>query len=222
MKGIETIKIKKIDRIATERYGIPALILMENAGREVAREIRKFKHLKNVLFFCGRGNNGGDGFVAIRHLLDEKRIEVILIGKKEEVKEPAKTNIQALLRMGVKINEIINEVDLKNIRRKINSFDIIVDALLGTGIKGEVKGVYKSAIELINQCKKKVIAVDIPSGLDADTGKRLGVCVKANITVTMGVTKKGFYLHEGKLLSGEIKVADLGIPKRIINEVEEQ
>lgn len=197
----------ELDRRAIEDYGIPSIMLMDNAGRIVAETVIKyFPKAKNIAIFCGSGNNGGDGFVAGRYLFNkDRKVSLFLVKKPSEITGDPAINLRILQKLGIKTYIIDSSVILKH-------YDLIIDALLGTGTKGEIKGIYADAISLINSAGKPVVAVDVPSGLDADTGKPLGSCIKAKITVTMARMKKGFLKKTARKSTGKIIVADIGIP----------
>jgi hydroxyethylthiazole kinase-like uncharacterized protein yjeF len=213
-KALTSKAAKRIDIKVKEKFGISTLLLMENAGRAVAEEVLKI--LKNkpqrVVIFCGKGNNGGDGFVAARHLL-AKGIEpkIFLAGKISELDNEARINLEVLIKLRQRIFEL-NENSLGWVRKDISKNDLIIDALLGVGLKGGVRGIISDLIESINYSKARVLAVDIPSGLDATTGKILGCCVKAYRTVTFVAKKRGMIIEEGPEYCGSVIVKDLGVP----------
>lgn len=204
---------KAIDVKAREVFGISTLVLMENAGRAVSDEAIKILHgRKNLAIFCGKGNNGGDGLVAARHLLTYGiEIDIFLAGKISEIKNEARTNLEILLKLRQEIIELSKE-NLHLIQRKISGYSLIIDGLLGVGLKGQVKGIYRDLIEIINSSNGCILSVDIPSGLDATTGKVLGCCVKADKTITFIEKKRGMVSGEGQKYCGRIVVKDLGIP----------
>jgi NAD(P)H-hydrate epimerase len=205
---------KKIDTRAREALGISTLVLMENAGRAVAEEAMKMlgKSPKPVAIFCGRGNNGGDGLVAARHLLAAGiRPRVFLAGRISQVKNEAGVNLGILLKLKQKISEV-GPRDLPGLKKKIARSGLIIDALLGVGLKGEVRGVMADLIRLINAVPNKVLAVDIPSGLDSTSGNVLGGCVRADKTVTFVAQKQGMARAEGARYCGKIIVKGLGAP----------
>jgi NAD(P)H-hydrate epimerase len=204
---------KQIDLEAKERLGISTLTLMENAGRTIAEESLKIlRGKRSVAIFCGKGNNGADGFVAARHLLVVGiKPDIFLAGRIEEIENEARVNLETLLKLKQKIIEV-NEGTLLLVKDKISRCDLIIDALLGVGLTGEVKGIYRDLIGIINAAKAKALSVDIPSGLDATTGKVLGCCVKADKTVTFVAKKRGMNLGQGLKYCGKVVVADLGIP----------
>lgn len=211
LKTITAAESKMLDRKAREAYGLSVLMLMENAGRAVAEEVIKAKK-KRVAIFCGKGNNGGDGFVAARHLLAGGiSPDLFLAGKTSDVKGDAKVNLDVLLKLKRKIIEV-REKNISSLKARVRRYDLIVDAIFGVGLKGSVKGYHKDLIEAINASGAYVISVDIPSGLDADTGKALGSCVRADRTVTFVANKRGMIRGEGPVYCGKVIVKDIGFP----------
>jgi hydroxyethylthiazole kinase-like uncharacterized protein yjeF len=204
---------KTIDLIAQDKFGISTLTLMENAGQAIAEElIKKLNKKTKIAFFCGKGNNGGDGFVAARQLLTRGiKADIFLASRIVDVQNEAKENLEILLKLGQRIIEASAQ-RLSWLEKKIPDYGLIVDALLGVGLRGEVSGVYRDLINLINASQAYVVSVDIPSGLDATTGKILGCCVKANETVTFVALKRGMVLRSGLKYCGRVIVEDLGIP----------
>lgn len=208
---------RAFDARAINIIGIPGVVLMENAGRSCAELIReKLKHmaLPKVCIFCGTGNNGGDGFVIARHLKNYGfAVTVVIFGDMDKIKGDAKINLNVVQSLKLAVEKIDPEAaDIPQQVRKIASgVDMIVDSLLGTGLSGNVKDGYKQIIETINTLKCSVLAVDIPSGLDCDTGQPLGAAVKADYTVTFGALKKGFTYEQAKQYTGDIYIASIGI-----------
>ncbi len=204
---------REFDAKARGRWGIPGLMLMENAGRAVAEEAVKLTSRgKPIAIFCGKGNNGGDGFVAARHLLSAGlKPDVFLAAGINEVGNEAGVNLGILLKLRLKIREV-SEDNLHLVRNKIRRYGLIIDALLGVGLTGEVRGIYRDLIGLINISAARVLSVDMPSGLDSASGKVLGCCVKADETVTFVAKKRGMVLGEGPKYCGKIKVEGLGVP----------
>jgi NAD(P)H-hydrate epimerase len=207
MKVVSVEEMKELDRRTIEGFGVPSIILMENAGKkvsEVALSMLARAEKNNIAVFCGTGNNGGDGFVASRHLVRQGRaVNVYIIGERSRIKNDALLNLEILEKMGLKIREISSPV-------KINA-DLIIDAIFGIGLKGLVKEPACSIIKDLNKNKAPIISIDVPSGLNADTGGVLGEAIKAKKTVTMQFPKKGFYVTEGPGYVGEIITADIGI-----------
>ena len=210
-------QIQEIDRIAIEEFGIPSLGLMENAGRAVADEVLKYlskKKRKTVAIFCGLGNNAGDGFVSARHLLNSGITpKVFFIGQEHQLKTDAAVNYYLLKQRGYAIEEI-QEVG-KDTVKDLKEADVVVDAIFGVGLNRLIQEPFKSVIQAINGQARYVVSVDIPSGLDGTTGKVFGACVKASVTVTFTCAKQGFFKGQGPKYTGQVKVADIGIPKKI-------
>lgn len=219
MKLVTAQEMKEVDRIAIEKYGILSLQLMEKAGAGVAKVAAKMladPKGKNVFIFCGKGNNGGDGFVAARYLAQKKvKVKIFLLGEKSEPKGDTQVNLKKALKMKLPIVEIS---DAKKIPEKFEC-DLIIDAIFGTGFKGEVCGLEKEAIKKINESKIPVLAVDIPSGLDADSGKVQSICVRADQTATMGLPKIPQVFYPGKDFCGELTVVDIGIPDAVVQSL---
>jgi len=211
-------RMAEIDRQAMTEYGIPGLILMENAGLQVVNLLRELSpeiQSTRIVVLCGRGNNGGDGFVIARHLLRlGYRVEVWALGEVSQYKGDAQVNYNILLKNGINVlvaDEGGPTVSLLHMEKK----GIIVDALLGTGLKREVSEPFASIIKAINDSPARVVSVDIPSGISADNGQIMGMGVKADYTVTFALPKKGLFLFPGADYSGEIRVVDIGIPGEI-------
>lgn len=196
--------------VNAEYFGVSLLQLMENAGRNVATEIgSRFKRKQEIAIFCGLGGNGGDGFVAARHLLALGfKVTVILAGTGGEITHDAATkNWNALQSLSQNIS-IVEVADSSAV--PVVGAEIVVDALLGTGTKGKLKPPILQIVERINSMTGSKIAVDVPTGIDADTGEVLGEAVRANITITFHKAKKG--LESSKKYAGEIIVKDIGLP----------
>jgi hydroxyethylthiazole kinase-like uncharacterized protein yjeF len=219
MKVVSPTEMKEIDRKAIFDVGIPGCVLMENAGRGIVQIIKdKFKELDNlkVAIVCGRGNNGGDGFVIARWLKNQgAEPHIFLLGNKEDVKGDAKTNLDIILKMGFKIREIKKSKDIP----KFNQFDLLVDAIFGTGFKGSVEGIPKEVIDSMNNAGIPILAVDVPSGLDASNGGVEGSCIKAAFTCTMALPKRGLLLYPGREYTGELHVIDISVPRELYGEI---
>ena len=215
-------QIQNLDRIAIERYGIPSIVLMENAGRAVAEEVKKSlrgKKKPRVCVICGLGNNAGDGFVVARHLMNAGiPVKVFLAGKARQLKHDAAVNYRILKRIKCPIIEC-GGTRFCDPAESIARADIVVDAIFGVGLNREITELFRDAIETINRKVKYVIAVDTPSGLDGTTGKIYGVCVKVNKTVTFSLAKAGFFKNHGPRYVGKIIVVDIGIPSRVVKQV---
>jgi hydroxyethylthiazole kinase-like uncharacterized protein yjeF len=211
-------RIREIDRQAIEEFGLPGICLMENAAigaAAVAADMIDSNNSNNVLIAAGSGNNGGDGF-AVARLLTQMgfQVKTALITGKEKLKGDALINYDIIEKAGLEIIDCSNDASL--FENLLSEAYLIIDGLLGTGLSGEVRGIYKEAIESINKSGKKILALDIPSGLDGDSGNPLGSAVKADKTVTFAAAKEGFYKEEADTYTGEIILADIGAPFELI------
>ena len=213
-------QVRGFDAWAINTAGVPGSVLMENAGRSCAELIRQTlteKKGNTVCIFCGTGNNGGDGFVIARHL-SNAGIETVTVicGDPAKIKGDALINYRILKKIGLK-TEYLNpaENDVAGVEKKVKSLtansDVIVDALFGTGLSGALRNGYDILVNTINNLGKTVIAVDIPSGLDCDTGLAQGVAIKAESTVTFVAAKKGFANPAAEEYTGQIYIASIGI-----------
>jgi len=216
-EAITAEKMAEIDKKAVE-FGIPRLLLMENAGGAVARTImEKFGHELKIVAFAGTGNNGGDGFVAARHLSNKgAKVKVFLIGDPEGIRaEEARLNWNVIRKMerSIKIYVVRSPSDLKKAKHYLKHADVFIDAMLGTGLKGPLREPFSSVVRLINESGVPVVSVDAPTGLNPSTGEVQGLVVKAAYTVTFHKMKRGFL--KANEYTGEVIVADIGVPKEI-------
>src|SRR5215813_907929 len=215
-------QMREMDRLTIEKYGVPSLALMEQAGEGITRAIlERFSRLarRGVLIVAGKGNNGGDGFVVAR-LLKKRRIpcEVALLARKDEVSTDSAHNLRAYMKLKGKVVEIASG-GLDLLRQRMKGKGLLVDAILGTGIKSDVRGLYAEAISLMNLSSLPMVAVDIPSGLHTDRGIPLGVSVQAELTVALAFAKLGEVIYPGLNYVGNLAVADIGIDPRAVQEV---
>ena len=201
--------VREIDTKSIEKHGIPGLVLMENAGRAAADVlIEEFPFADRVAVFAGGGNNGGDGFVIARHLISQGiAVTTYLAGSSGKYRGDALTNLKALKKSGGEV------VELNGSLRKYKQADLIVDALFGTGLDRDVDGFNRRIIDFMNSQPVPRLGVDIPSGLDANTGYPLGAAVKADVTVTFVLPKIGISIYPGLDYAGRIYVADITTPK---------
>ena len=215
-------QMRELDRLTIQKYGVPSLTLMERAGEAIAQAIlERFARnaKKGVLVVAGKGNNGGDGLVVAR-LLRKKRVatEVALLARREELSSDAAHNLRAYLKRKGKVTEIGAD-GLELLSQRISKNALIVDAILGTGMKNEVRDLFAGAIAMINASRLPVVAVDIPSGLDSDKGTPLGVAIQAEMTVALGYPKLGEVTYPGLDYVGNLVVADIGIDAQAAAEV---
>ncbi len=200
---------REIDRRTIEEFGVPGVVLMENAGRAVASVILgEYPSAKRIAVICGAGNNAGDGFVIARHLISSgKDVSIHIAERKERYGGDAKTNLDSLLEIGAAVRELGEKLP------RIKDVDVIVDAIFGTGLDRDVGGFYEKLIKFINRQSARRVCVDIPSGLDADTGRPLGIAVMADVTVTFTPAKLGMCIYPGVDYAGKLCVADITIPR---------
>ncbi len=216
-------EMREMDRLAIESLGLPGRLLMESAGRGATDfffEIFPDCPGKRVGIVAGRGNNGGDGFVMARYLAEKGvRVTVFLLSKSTDVKGDAATNLKLLAPLGIPVVEL---PDTETFSKHITSFrhqGIWIDAILGTGLNAEVKAYFKIVITFINDSGSPVFCVDIPSGLNADTGQAMGACIRGTATATFAFPKIGHINHPGAVFTGKLKVVDIGIPGFISRRV---
>lgn len=215
-------QVRAFDRWAIEQMGIPGAVLMENAGRNAAACLAGLLpagRAGRVVIFCGSGNNGGDGFVMARHLANRKTaVTVVLCGGRDRIRGEAQTHLQIVEAMGLPIEPLDGSGDiLARVRRLTDGADWLVDALLGTGLSGQVKETMAELICAINASGVPVFAVDIPSGLDCDAGIPLPICIQAEATVTFAAVKKGFAeTPECRQTTGPVYLASIGIAPRFM------
>ncbi|HBU69299.1 MAG TPA: NAD(P)H-hydrate epimerase [Elusimicrobia bacterium] len=210
-RAVTSGRMREIDARASKDFSVPPIILMENAGRASADAAeRMLGRNNNVAVFCGSGNNAGDGFVCARHLYNRGyNTTIILLRPASRFKYETKVNFEIVRRMGLKRIAFSKSL-------KLNSFGLIIDAMLGTGTSGRLSVVFSRAVELINRSKRKVLSLDIPTGISADTGELLGPAVKADATLTMGLLKSGMLKKPGRDYCGKISVAEISLPKQLV------
>lgn len=205
--------VRAVDRAAIEEYGIPGILLMENAARGLlAHALKMLAPQSRVLIVCGSGNNGGDGYALARHLHNHD--VSLLIASLGEPKPQSDAGINRTICDKMSLRQRAFE----EVARETNGreFDLIVDAIFGTGLDRPPAGAAAEAIDWINRAQRPVLAVDVPSGMDCDTGRPLGLCVKATATVTFVGMKAGFLDFEAQKLLGDVVVADIGAPRELI------
>ncbi|MFC4801662.1 NAD(P)H-hydrate dehydratase [Neobacillus sp. GCM10023253] len=208
--------MQRMDQYTMERIGLPGVVLMENAGARVVEEIIADFPCPNprVLVLAGGGNNGGDGFVIARKLIDAGvRTLVCLLVDPDRLKGDAKVHFDVYMNRGLPVY-YLQEHSLKGLKNELNTADVVVDAILGTGVNGPVREPFSNVISMVNEHtgKKLILSVDIPSGVSSDTGKVVGEAIKADKTITFVFPKKGFFLQDGPKYIGDWKAVDISVP----------
>ncbi len=226
MKVLTAEQMRQADRLTTERYGVPSLELMENAGRRVVEFLRgEHENLdrQRIAMLCGRGNNGGDGLVVARLLAQEgARPVVYLFSRPEEVRGDAAVNLKRWEEAGGHLEVIASAEDWAKAREEVSHAAIIVDALLGTGLRGPVEGLLRQVIEDVNRfgAGAEIVAVDIPSGLSSDQPDSPGPAIVARATVTFTAPKLGIVLPPNAERVGQLVVGAIGTPRKLLDEDE--
>jgi NAD(P)H-hydrate epimerase len=221
--ALTTAEVREIDRIAIEELGLPGIVLMENAGAGVARLLETLGIDGPVRIACGKGNNGGDGFVIARHLdLAGHSVRLLLACRPAEVRGDAAVNLRVAERAGLAI-ECLADAAAAAWSRSLDGAAWIVDALLGTGASGPPTGAIATAIAAINEARRqgrpRVLAVDLPSGLDGATGAAPGACVRADVTATLVARKAGFDAAGAAAFTGAVRVVGIGAPRAALARV---
>jgi NAD(P)H-hydrate epimerase len=224
MRVLNASQMREADRQTIEDLGIASIVLMENAGRQVVAAMEaSFEDLphQRVAIVCGRGNNGGDGFVVARTLQQRAvDVTVFLLGRVAEVKGDARTNLEILGRLNTSVVEVTDEQEWELHFSEISTCDVIVDAIFGTGLKQPLSGMLETVVADINGAGIPVVSIDIPSGLSADTHEIIGDSIDATLTVTLAAPKLPLVLPPGDSRVGDLVVADIGIPGDIIDELD--
>lgn len=220
MRPLSRAEVREVDRLAIEAYGVPGIVLMEHAGTGTARLLESLGIAGPVVIVCGKGNNGGDGFVIARHLdLAGHAVKLLVACRPDEIRGDAAVNLRIAERSGLPL-ECLAEGDQAAWEAAVAGADWIVDALLGTGASGPPAGAVARAIAAINATRARgrtrVLAVDLPSGLDCDTGTAAGECVRADATATFVARKRGFDAAGAEAFTGAVHVIGIGAPRAVL------
>ncbi len=224
MRILNSAQMRDVDKRTIQEFGIASIVLMENAGRQVVAAVdAMFSDLSSlhIALLCGRGNNGGDGFVIARTLA-QRGVEVstFLVGSAAEIAGDARANLEVLMRLGHNIVEVADATAWELHFPEIRSADVLIDAMFGTGLRTPLTGLYETIVADINASDLPVVSVDLPSGLSADTPDPIGPCIDATMTVTLGTPKLPLVLPPGEAHCGDVVIADIGIPDAAIEGVE--
>ena len=221
--------IRKLDRLASQEFGIPSIVLMENAARhvtDVALDGLEAVDAPKVLVVCGPGNNGGDGLAAARHLHNAGlRVTLFLAANPAQYGGDARTNLDIVQRMGLRLFQIDPSAPARSLGAAaagLGTTDLVIDALVGTGLSRDLDPTFEKLVTQINGLAADgvpVLAVDLPSGLDADTGLPRRAAVRASVTVTFAGVKEGFFALEAQPFLGEVVVADIGVPRELLDRL---
>jgi NAD(P)H-hydrate epimerase len=221
LKILDSKQMRNIDARATHEFGIPGILLMENAGAAAADAIeREYDDLERmrIAVLCGKGNNGGDGFVVARHLFNRgHEVLVVLLARHQDVEGDAQVNLRILTRIGVEIAVAADAAAWESVRADLARCDLAVDAILGTGLRGPVRGFLRQVIVELADLDLEVVSLDIPSGLSADTCQVPGEAVQADRTLAMGLPKIPHLLPPAELFCGELSILDISLPQAAID-----
>jgi NAD(P)H-hydrate epimerase len=223
MKSLSRAEVREVDRRAIEDFGLPGIVLMENAGRNAAALLHALAPSATIAIACGKGNNAGDGFVMARHLENlGHAVRLLLAGDPAEHRGDAATQWRVVERAGISF-ERLADGSPADWETSLARVDWIVDALLGTGATGAPRGAIATAIEAINAVSRRrdvhILAVDLPSGMDCDTGLPPGACVRADATATFVARKIGFDHSAAAAWIGDVHVLDIGVPRTLLADI---
>ncbi|MEQ1913115.1 MAG: NAD(P)H-hydrate epimerase, partial [Vicinamibacterales bacterium] len=224
MRVLNAAQMREADRRTIEEIGIPSLVLMENAGRQVVAAMEAIHgdlHEHQVAVLCGRGNNGGDGFVVARTLLQRGvDVSVFLIGRVADVRGDARINLEILGRLGFTTVEVADSQAWELHFSEVAGSSLIVDAIFGTGLNAPLSGLLETVAADVNGSGIPVVAIDLPSGLSADSREPIGDSIVAGTTVTLAAPKLALVLPPAETRAGDIVIADIGIPMSIIESLD--
>lgn len=213
MKKVTAQQMNSIDDFCIKAIGIPGIVLMENAALKVLENI-DLNRYNDFTIVSGVGNNGGDGLAVGRHLsVKGKKVDIFIVGDIKKGSKDFATNYSILRNMNLYIRHISRREDLKSLQKSIESSQLTIDSIFGTGLSRKVEGLFQRSISIINKNSNSILSIDIPSGLNSDTGEVLNSCINADRTVTFQLLKKGLVENDGKKYAGEIVVEPIGMPK---------
>jgi hydroxyethylthiazole kinase-like uncharacterized protein yjeF len=213
-------EMRNLDAVTIKEIGIPSLVLMENAGRGIVDELQDSfgdLHGLEIVIVCGSGNNGGDGLVAARYLDSlGADVELFLTCEERGVKGDAKTQLKLVENLGMPVRTVAEKKSLSALKRSLAGADVVIDAILGTGARGNLSGHLNHVVSLLNESQGFRVAVDAPTGVEMDAGALLGEAFDADLTVTFGLPKRGHFLYPGRAFCGRLAIVDIGIPRRAL------
>ncbi len=214
MRVLDAEAMREVDRRAIEELGIPALVLMENAALGVVEALaERFPKAERVAIFCGPGNNGGDGLAIARQLATRGYdVEAVVVAGGRELTGDAGVQLDICRNLGLALHHAVPEEGLAALLAIGERADLVVDALFGTGLSRPVGPPFDAVIRAMNASGRPILAVDLPSGMDCDTGEALGVAIQATVTATMAAPKRGFFTAAGRWRVGRVCIVDIGVP----------
>jgi len=217
MKLATPNEMKILDQLAIDIYKIPGILLMENAALNIVSKAMEMLAAApcggKTVVVAGKGNNGGDAYATARHLIQKGyRVVVISLVERSRITGDAEKFLKILESIGASVIYAADEADIPKIKNLLYNSALIIDGIFGTGFYGSVTGIFKSVIEHINKSRAKVLSIDIPSGVNGETGQTGGIAVKADETVTFTLPKPGLFQYPGRIHAGNVTVADIGIP----------
>ena len=224
MRVLNAKQMRAVDRATIDDIGVASLVLMENAGRQVVAALETLIDdlaSRRVVALCGTGNNGGDGFVVARTLHQRGvDVAVVVVGATADVRGDARINLDIIGRLGVPIVDVADAHSWELHAPQVTSADIVIDALVGTGLSRPLIGLHDTIVADLNASPATVVSIDLPSGMSADSSDLIGPAVQADITVTLGAPKIPLVLPPAEHAAGDVVVADIGIPHGVIDEVD--
>jgi NAD(P)H-hydrate epimerase len=224
MRILNAAQMREADRATIHDVGIPSVVLMENAGRQIVAALESlYDDLaeRRVAIVAGKGSNGGDGFVVAR-TLHQRGVEtsVFLVGRVAEIKGDARINLDILGRLGVTVVEVADESAWELHFSEVSPHDLVIDAMFGTGLSTPLQGLHQTVVADLNASGIPIVSIDLPSGMSADTPELIGDCIEASVTVTLGAPKLPLVLPPAEQKSGEVVIADIGIPAGVVEQLE--
>lgn len=211
---MSTNKCKKVDKYTIDEIGIPSIVLMENAANEVVNKVINLRG--KFIVFCGNGNNGGDGLAIARKLiLNNKDVHVVIISRNSKYSKDFSINLNILKQITTNITYVSTDEDIKSLIPIISNYNITIDCIFGVGLNRNLDSFYIKLINIINECSDMKVSIDVPSGLNADSGEIMGASIEADITYTFEVVKRGFIEYKALSYLGELNVLNIGIPEYV-------
>ncbi|WP_442505292.1 NAD(P)H-hydrate epimerase [Novipirellula sp. SH528] len=216
IRALSRDQVRSVDQTAIEEYGMSGLVLMENAGRGAAEVIQQNLASGRVVILCGKGNNGGDGYVIARHLdLMERDVVLVSVVEISSLSGDAAANTAIATRAGLDLRTATTREEIES---SLAEADVIVDCLLGTGATGPLRGIYSDAVQVANRSRAARVAIDVPTGLDVDTGDADPNTFRAELTITFVAKKIGFEFEGTQPFLGDIEVVPIGVPRKLLHE----